>query len=66
MRKEREQALASGLAIEWLRGRDITEAHWDAFFAFYMDTGSRKWGRPYLNRKAFSLLGAAPWASAAC
>ena len=41
------------------RGRDITEAHWDAFFAFYMDTGSRKWGRPYLNRKFFSLLGAA-------
>ena len=35
------------------------EAHWDAFFAFYMDTGSRKWGRPYLNRKVFSLLGAA-------
>ena len=30
--------------------RDLTEAHWDAFFAFYMDTGSRKWGRPYLNR----------------
>ena len=45
--------------IEWLRGRDITEAHWDAFFAFYMDTGSRKWGRPYLNRKFFSLIGAA-------
>ena len=39
--------------------RDITEAHWDAFFAFYMDTGSRKWGRPYLNRRFFSLVGAA-------
>ena len=37
--------------------RDITEAHWDAFFAFYMDTGSRKWGRPYLNRAFFSLIG---------
>ena len=40
-------------------GAEITEAHWDAFFAFYMDTGSRKWGRPYLNRKFFSLLGEA-------
>ena len=30
---------------------------WDAFFAFYMDTGGRKWGRPYLNRKFFSLIG---------
>ena len=58
VRKERAQAVAAGLAIQWLRGREITEAHWDAFFAFYMDTGSRKWGRPYLNRKVFSLIGA--------
>jgi hypothetical protein len=56
MRKEREQAVAAGLDIVWLKGRDITEADWDAFFAFYMQTGSRKWGRPYLNRKFFSLL----------
>src|SRR5204862_856624 len=53
------EAVASGLTIEWVRGQEITEAHWDAFFAFYMDTGSREWGRPYLNRKAFSLIGAA-------
>jgi predicted N-acyltransferase len=57
VRKEREQALSDGLKLEWLRGGDITEASWDAFFAFYMQTGSRKWGRPYLNRKFFSLLG---------
>jgi predicted N-acyltransferase len=59
VRKEREQAVSDGIRIAWVRGKDITEAHWDAFFAFYMDTGSRKWGRPYLNRKAFSLIGAA-------
>jgi uncharacterized protein len=58
MRKEREQALAAGLTVQWLRGQEITEADWDAFFAFYMQTGSRKWGRPYLNRKFFSLLSA--------
>ena len=46
-----------GIEIEWLTGSDVTEAAWDAFFAFYMDTGSRKWGRPYLNRRFFSLLG---------
>ncbi len=57
LRKERTQALSAGIEIEWITGRDITEAHWDAFFAFYMDTGSRKWGRPYLNRRFFSLLG---------
>jgi predicted N-acyltransferase len=59
VRKEREQAVSAGIRVTWVRGREITEAHWDAFFAFYMDTGSRKWGRPYLNRKAFSLIGAA-------
>jgi predicted N-acyltransferase len=56
IRKEREAALRDGISIEWITGGDITEAHWDAFFAFYMDTGSRKWGRPYLNRKFFSLV----------
>jgi predicted N-acyltransferase len=57
IRRERRDALANGITIEWLTGQDITEAHWDAFFAFYMDTGSRKWGRPYLNRLFFSLIG---------
>lgn len=57
VRKERETARASGLTIRRLVGREITEAHWDAFFEFYLETGSRKWGRPYLNRQFFSLLG---------
>ena len=41
----------------WLTGSDLTESVWDAFFAFYMETGSRKWGRPYLTREFFSLVG---------
>jgi predicted N-acyltransferase len=57
VRRERRDALADGITVEWLTGRDITEAHWDAFYAFYMDTGSRKWGSPYLNRAFFSLVG---------
>jgi predicted N-acyltransferase len=56
IRRERRDAVA-GLEVHRLTGADLTEAHWDAFFAFYMDTGSRKWGRPYLNRRFFSLLG---------
>ena len=59
LKRERREALASGVEIDWLTGPAITEAHWDAFFGFYMDTGSRKWGRPYLNRDFFSRLGAA-------
>ena len=57
IRRERRDALAPGIEIEWVTGTAIEEAHWDAFFAFYMDTGSRKWGRPYLNRRFFSLIG---------
>jgi uncharacterized protein len=59
IRRERRDALANGIDICWLTGTDLTEAVWDAFFAFYMDTGSRKWGRPYLTREFFSLIGAA-------
>jgi predicted N-acyltransferase len=57
IKRERRDALAAGITIHWLTGKDITEDAWDAFFAFYMETGSRKWGRPYLNRKFFSLIG---------
>ncbi|MEM5584246.1 GNAT family N-acetyltransferase [Roseibium sp. AS2] len=57
IRKERREALsADGIEVEWVTGADLTEAHWDAFYTFYVDTGSRKWGRPYLNRKFFSLI----------
>jgi predicted N-acyltransferase len=57
VRKERREAVVGGTSIEWLTGSTITAAHWDSFFSFYMDTGGRKWGRPYLNRRFFALLG---------
>ena len=58
IRRERRDALADGgITIHPLTGSDITEDAWDAFFAFYMETGSRKWGRPYLTRTFFSLIG---------
>jgi hypothetical protein len=56
LRKERAKA-QEGLEIRGLRGAEIEERHWDAFWQFYQDTGQRKWGRPYLTRKAFTLLG---------
>ena len=57
IRRERQDALANGVSVHWLTGSDLTEAVWDAFFAFYTETGSRKWGRPYLTRQFFSLVG---------
>ncbi|MEO5805676.1 GNAT family N-acetyltransferase [Devosia sp.] len=56
IRRERRDALADGLTVQWLTGADLREHHWDAFYEFYEDTGARKWGQPYLNRKFFSLL----------
>ena len=57
IRRERKDALENGVTTHWLTGSDLTEDVWDAFFDFYMDTGSRKWGRPYLTREFFSIVG---------
>ncbi|HXC56221.1 MAG TPA: GNAT family N-acetyltransferase [Rhizomicrobium sp.] len=59
LRKERAAVREAGVEFDWLTGSDLTEAHWDTFFEFYMDTGGRKWGRPYLTREFFSRVGAA-------
>ena len=56
IRKERRAVADLGITFQHVTGNDLTEKHWDHFYAFYMDTGSRKWGRPYLTRKFFSLL----------
>ena len=57
IKRERRDALENGISVHWLTGRDLTEEVWDAFFDFYMETGSRKWGRPYLTRQFYSLIG---------
>jgi predicted N-acyltransferase len=59
IRRERHEALANGVTVQWLTGSDLTEAVWDDFFAFYIETGSRKWGYPYLTRPFFSRVGEA-------
>lgn len=57
LKKERREALADDISIDRLTGGQLTQEIFDTFFAFYMDTGSRKWGRPYLNRKFYTLIG---------
>ncbi|MEX3008763.1 GNAT family N-acetyltransferase [Hoeflea sp. TYP-13] len=56
LKRERRVALENDISIDWITGSDLTESVWDTFFEFYMDTGSRKWGRPYLTREFFSLI----------
>jgi predicted N-acyltransferase len=57
IKRERREALSAGITIHWLTGKEIDEDAWDAFFTFYMETGSRKWGRPYLTRTFFAQIG---------
>ncbi len=57
LKRERREAVENGIEIEWVTGSDLREHHWDAFYEFYVDTGSRKWGSPYLTRSFFSLIG---------
>ena len=56
IRKERAQAVEN-VSVEWLTGEQLTEDVWNTFFRFYMDTGGRKWGRPYLTRDFYTRIG---------
>ncbi len=55
IRRERAAAQGFGGEIIMLTGDAITPEHWDAFWEFYQDTGSRKWGTPYLTRAFFDI-----------
>jgi len=57
IKRERREAVSAGITLHWLTGSEIDEEAWDAFFTFYMETGSRKWGRPYLTRSFFAQIG---------
>ena len=57
IRKERREVQDQGVRLRALAGDEITPDHWDAFYHFYIDTIDRKWGRPYLNREFFAILG---------
>ena len=57
IRKERREVVDQGLKLRAVTGDDLEPQHWDAFYSFYIDTIDRKWGRPYLNREFFEILG---------
>ncbi len=56
IRKEREKAQSFGGTIRIVTGSTITPDDWHAMWAFYQDTGARKWGTPYLTRAFFDQL----------
>jgi predicted N-acyltransferase len=57
IKRERRGAIETGIEIERITGSDFSKEHWDAFYQFYVDTGARKWGTPYLTRQFFSMIG---------
>ncbi len=57
IKKERRQVQEQGIELTRITGQDLTEDHWDAFYHYYIDTIDRKWGRSYLTREFFSILG---------
>jgi len=57
IKKERRQVEEQGVTLHRLPGDDLTEDHWDIFYGYYVNTIDRKWGRPYLTREFFSMLG---------
>jgi len=56
IKRERRDAVVNGVTIRQLRGAEIDECHWNAFWQFYQDTGARKWGQPYLTRDFFRII----------
>lgn len=53
IKRERARAQNFGGEVVCLSGDQIQPKHWDAMWQFYQDTGSRKWGTPYLTRAFF-------------
>jgi uncharacterized protein len=56
IRRERRDALATGLEIETLTGGGLEPRHWHAFYRFYRNTVDHRWGGAYLTRGFFELL----------
>ncbi len=57
IRKERSGYAEAGIRIHTLRGTQIEDRHWQAFYRFYLDTVDRKWAHAYLTERFFQLLG---------
>ncbi len=57
IKKERRRVCEEGIELFCLTGDELSEEKWDIFYGYYTDTIDRKWGRSYLTRDFFSILG---------
>lgn len=57
IKKERRKVYEEGIELFCLTGDELSEEKWDIFYGYYTDTINRKWGRSYLTRDFFSILG---------
>jgi hypothetical protein len=47
----------AGVTLHRLTGDDIKPHHWDSFYRFYLRTCDKKFGRAYLTRDFFDMIG---------
>ncbi|KAL5714693.1 hypothetical protein ACHQM5_016619 [Ranunculus cassubicifolius] len=57
IRQERKKIGAHNITMRRLRGDEIKAKHWDSFYKFYRSTTDNKWGRAYLTRDFFHIMG---------
>ena len=56
IKKEKRRLRELGIEVEVFEREQIRREHIDSIWEFYVDTSSRKWGSPYLNREFFDLV----------
>ncbi|KAK9110898.1 hypothetical protein Scep_018417 [Stephania cephalantha] len=57
VRQERKKISSQKLTMKRLRGDEIKAKHWDSFYKFYRNTTDNKWGRAFLTRDFFHIVG---------
>lgn len=57
IRQERKKIAAQNITMKRLRGDEIKARHWDSFYKFYRNTTDNKWGRAFLTRDFFHMMG---------
>ena len=56
IKKERKYLSKTDLKVELFDKDNIKMEHIEAIWQFYIDTSSRKWGTPYLNKEFFEIM----------